>query len=60
MQFYAALEEVQEVSNQANDTSTDLTFTDAEEIEFALADLIEDISSDLYLWATIVEQVLNG
>lgn len=58
VEFYAAMEEVKEASCQADDAATDLG--DKDDAEFVVADLIEDISSDLYLWAIIVDQVHLG
>eukprot|EP00090_Calanus_glacialis_P001729 TRINITY_DN11259_c0_g1_i1.p1 TRINITY_DN11259_c0_g1~~TRINITY_DN11259_c0_g1_i1.p1 ORF type:complete len:267 (-),score=92.53 TRINITY_DN11259_c0_g1_i1:44-805(-) len=58
VEFYAAMEEVKEASCQADDAATDLG--DEDDAEFVVADLIEDISSDLYLWAIIVDQVHLG
>lgn len=55
VEFYAAMEEVKEASCQADDAATDLG--DKDDAEFVVADLIEEISSDLYLWAIIVDQL---
>ena len=49
------MEEVKEASCQADDAATDLG--DKDDAEFVVADLIQEISSDLYIWAIIVDQV---